>query len=462
VAETQAIEDENTAANQEAASTTDAAVNAFNETVASTVAQSADAATTEALDSVRPETVSPAATTSNAFAAQPAAGAQTGTQPRRVPVPADPYHIAPGDVLFVSVIASGTGASVIDKDFAVEPSGSVALGPQHGRVKIGGLSLEDAEKAIAAHLEEKLREPLVQITIGGWRNPEPRLDNSNQPPGLRFPWESDAQPNVSTTSQIKSSLGTANPNELAALQEHVKFLEEHFRRKDALFRVAARGGSADARDIAAYELATARGQLALAEGQRDEAIRLFEEAQKVAEQAMISVTAANQANMTTDNVVLQAARNLSESKRRLIELQQATAPTAGTSAAESAERRNAIPQISITTPAPAVSESIGVLKKIVQRAEQEYKRAQELAQNNAVSSSEVARAQSEYEISVERLKQGERALRFYRAQVEMAEAEYQMLRDAIKRAPGAVPSIELRRKMLELEMAKAKLEELAE
>ena len=39
----------------------------------------------------------------------------------------------------------------------VEPSGSVALGPQYGRVKIGGLSLEDAEKAVAAHLKKTLR-----------------------------------------------------------------------------------------------------------------------------------------------------------------------------------------------------------------------------------------------------------------------------------------------------------------
>ena len=71
--------------------------------------------------------------------------------------------------------------------------------------------------------------------------------------------------------------------------------------------------------------------------------------------------------------------------------------------------------------APGVTESIGVLKKIVQRAEQDYKR-EGVGGSNAVSATEVARAQSEYEISVERLKQGERALRFYRAQVEMAEA----------------------------------------
>ena len=105
---------------------------------------------------------------------------------------------------------------------------------------------------------------------------------------------------------------------------------------------------------------------------------------------------------------------------------------------------------------------MGVLKKIVQRSEQDYQRLKELADNNTVSTAEVARARSEYEINVERLKQGERALRFYRAQVEWAEAEFQTLDEANQRAPGSVTELDLRRAKLAVELARAKFEELAE
>jgi beta-lactamase regulating signal transducer with metallopeptidase domain len=459
-------EDESTATDEATAATTGEAIDPLGETSDSNVAESTDAATSDALDTGHAPGEAPATTTDNPFAAQPSVRARPGMQPRRVPVPADPYHIAPGDVLFVSVAASGAGSLEFDHDFVVEPSGSVALGPQFGRVKIGGLSLEEAEKAVAAHLKQTLRDPMVQITIGGWRNDvrqsRPRLVDSNGHP-MRFPWERpDVSPSGLTTPEVKPSLGTASRDEVAALQEYVRFLEEHFKKKDALFRVAARGGSADARDIAAYELVTARGQLALAEGRRDEAIRLFEEAQKVAEQAMISVTAANQAGMTTDNTVLQAARNLTEIKRRLIDLRQPAPASTATSAAAAGPSRNAIVQLAASTHAPAVSESIGVLKKIVQRAAQDHKRLQELAKRNAVSATEVAQAQSEYEISVERLKQGERALKYYRAQVKVAEADYAALSEARTQAPGAVSDSDLRRAQLAVELARAKLEELAE
>jgi beta-lactamase regulating signal transducer with metallopeptidase domain/protein involved in polysaccharide export with SLBB domain len=279
-------------------------------------------------------------TADNPFAASPAGGSQSENQPRRVPVPADPYHIAAGDVLSVSVIASGTLAPLIDKDFVVEPSGSVALGPQYGRVKIGSLSLEDAEKVVAAHLKETLREPMVQITIGGWRDSATQaatqaVDRTSRT--LPFPWETSRSP--------------------------------------------------------------------LAE----------------------SVTKQNEARSRRPNT-----------------------------------SRRYYPELPVSTAAPAVSESMGVLKKIVQRSEQDYQRLKELADNNTVSTSEVARAQSEYEINLERLKQGERALRFYRAQVEWAEAEFQTLDEANQRAPGSVTELDLRRAKLAVEMARAKLEELAE
>jgi hypothetical protein len=281
--------------------------------------------------------LSPTVSTRYDWRGLPAGGSQSENQPRRVPVPADPYHIAAGDVLFVSVIASGAVAPVIDKEVVVEPSGSVALGPQYGRIKIGSLSLEDAEKAVAAHLKETLREPMVQITIGGWR---------------------DSATQAATKAGDRTSRFSGEISRSPVPESATKQMEAPPRRPN--------------------------------------------------------------------------------------------------------NPRRYYPELPVSTAAPAVSESMGVLKKIVQRSEQDYQRLKELADNNTVSTAEVARAQSEYEINVERLKQGERALRFYRAQVEWAEAEFQTLDEANQRAPGSVTELDLRRAKLAVEMARAKLEELAE
>jgi tetratricopeptide (TPR) repeat protein len=475
---TQPVAPENTTSEDESAAAEPDAPTTAGDTVdsaAATTTESADAATSaeaapDALDAVLAGPEASRATANNPFVAQPAGGSQPGIQPRRVPVPADPYHIAAGDVLFVSAIAGGAGGPVIDNDFVVEPSGSVALGPQFGRVKIGGLSLEDAEKAVAAHLKQTLREPVVQITVGGWRdgatNPSATADR-RPPSSIRFPWEqpssaSNTPASTPMTAKVEPPLRQIGSEELAALREHVKFLEKHFRKADALFRNSTRGGSASSHALSAYELAVAKGELSLAEGNRDEAIRHLEAAQKWAQDAFVATDAAYQADLVTDDLLLQVARNLSETRRRLIQLRQPPQPIQPAQSRVSVGVEKSYPNPTIAAPAPGVTESLGVLKKIVQRAEQDYKRAKELADNNAVSAAEVARAQSEYEISVARLKQGERSLRFYQAQLDVSEADYQQLLEANKRAPGAITDADLRRAKLAVELGRLKLEELSE
>jgi len=75
-----------------------------------------------------------------------------------------PYRISPGDAIQVSVI--GVAADVpINNVFYVEPAGTIALGPAYGRVKVAGLSLEDAEKALKEHLEKTYDKVQLQITL---------------------------------------------------------------------------------------------------------------------------------------------------------------------------------------------------------------------------------------------------------------------------------------------------------
>jgi hypothetical protein len=52
----------------------------------------------------------------------------------------------------------------IDGVFVVEPAGKVQLGPLYGRVNVGGMTVENAEKAVRDHLEAVLKTPLVALT----------------------------------------------------------------------------------------------------------------------------------------------------------------------------------------------------------------------------------------------------------------------------------------------------------
>jgi RNA polymerase sigma factor (sigma-70 family) len=76
-----------------------------------------------------------------------------------------------GDRLIVRV-RNALVIEPIDGPFEVEASGKIALGPTYGRVKIDGLTLEEAETAIFKHLKQTLREPLVSVTR--YRPPDDR------------------------------------------------------------------------------------------------------------------------------------------------------------------------------------------------------------------------------------------------------------------------------------------------
>jgi RNA polymerase sigma factor (sigma-70 family) len=48
--------------------------------------------------------------------------------------------------------------------FHIESNGTIALGPAYGRVKVAGLSIEEAEQAIKKHLAEIIQDPQVQVS----------------------------------------------------------------------------------------------------------------------------------------------------------------------------------------------------------------------------------------------------------------------------------------------------------
>ncbi len=80
-------------------------------------------------------------------------------------VPIAPYHISPNDLLQIRVVGTILGL-LIDGNYTVEPGGTVPLGPAYGRVNIKGLTLEEAEAAVAKHLRETLQQPDVLSDLG--------------------------------------------------------------------------------------------------------------------------------------------------------------------------------------------------------------------------------------------------------------------------------------------------------
>lgn len=79
-------------------------------------------------------------------------------------VPKDPFRIEPLDILYVNV--AGTSLEQpIDGVYAVEPGGSLDLGPAYGKVKVAGLSLDEASTAVDRHLRRTLKNPQVSVTL---------------------------------------------------------------------------------------------------------------------------------------------------------------------------------------------------------------------------------------------------------------------------------------------------------
>jgi polysaccharide biosynthesis/export protein len=79
-------------------------------------------------------------------------------------VPRPPYRIQIYDVLTIQ--ASGTlPEQPIYNLYIVQGEGEVDLGPVYGRVRVGGLSIEEAQEAVIAQLTKILTKPSVSIKL---------------------------------------------------------------------------------------------------------------------------------------------------------------------------------------------------------------------------------------------------------------------------------------------------------
>lgn len=82
--------------------------------------------------------------------------------PKLVPLP--PYRIEPYDALEINVIGTLLDQP-INNYYLVEGEGTVNLGPAYGTARVAGMTLEEAQAAIDAHLRKVLKNPVVSVRL---------------------------------------------------------------------------------------------------------------------------------------------------------------------------------------------------------------------------------------------------------------------------------------------------------
>ena len=102
-------------------------------------------------------------------------------------LPKAPYRIGPGDLLGISVPFHHVHGTVV-----VEPDGWVPLGPEFGRVRVGGLTITDAEKAIELYVRGICVDPTAHVTLDGWKSQSNLRLKVTPPTSARRP--TDAEP----------------------------------------------------------------------------------------------------------------------------------------------------------------------------------------------------------------------------------------------------------------------------
>jgi polysaccharide export outer membrane protein len=81
-------------------------------------------------------------------------------------VPKPPYHIQATDVLTIEIEGLfATEGPPRENRYLVDPAGRIDLGPLYGKVKVGGLTEDDAVEAIRDALKEVIKDPQVSVQL---------------------------------------------------------------------------------------------------------------------------------------------------------------------------------------------------------------------------------------------------------------------------------------------------------
>ena len=105
-------------------------------------------------------------------------------------IPKSPHKLEPFDSLLVRVLGALPDQPIADA-FAVDPDGTIDLGPTYGRVEVSGLTVDEAQQAIKQSLEKVLEKPQVSVSLAcfGGRTSKSKASTWLVPTGASI-WES--------------------------------------------------------------------------------------------------------------------------------------------------------------------------------------------------------------------------------------------------------------------------------
>jgi protein involved in polysaccharide export with SLBB domain len=83
-------------------------------------------------------------------------------------IPKSPYRLEPLEVLLLSVTDTLPNAPIMGQ-YVISPEGMLSLGYNYGAVRVGGLTLDQAQTAIRTHLSKILRNPQVTMALAQFR-----------------------------------------------------------------------------------------------------------------------------------------------------------------------------------------------------------------------------------------------------------------------------------------------------
>jgi beta-lactamase regulating signal transducer with metallopeptidase domain/protein involved in polysaccharide export with SLBB domain len=275
---------------------------------------------------------------------------------RQYPVPKHPYKIAAEEFLDITVLGANQ-AQPIAGDYPVEHSGKVALGPSYGRVRVEGLTLEEAEVAIKKHLSRILKDPLVAVTLGNWRQwyapasktsarnrtaappASPLVPPTYQPtlPAYQLPPSTPVEP---IPTSVVPAQAPMSPELLQLMRDHVQLLEEQYATVKNLYEMGARGGEAEKLYQTEFLYHTKRAELRLAMNQMKDAMDSFNKALAAAEKGLEVAQNAYKSGTVTLSDMIEAQQNYFEAKRQILTLRAPHAEPLGPNPRETPSRRN--------------------------------------------------------------------------------------------------------------------------
>jgi protein involved in polysaccharide export with SLBB domain len=79
-------------------------------------------------------------------------------------VPKPPHKLEPFDAILIRVANAFADQPIADA-FFIDPEGTVDLGPTYGRVKVVGLTVDEAQAEIRRHLSQLIEDPQVSVSL---------------------------------------------------------------------------------------------------------------------------------------------------------------------------------------------------------------------------------------------------------------------------------------------------------